>query len=126
MKILIVDDSTAMRSLMRQMLRKLGHNPVEAGNGKAAMEQLKNHPDVRAILLDWNMPEMDGMQFLDALGARGEDKRPSVIIVSTEYELNKIVQAMNRGADEYIMKPFTEEILEEKLSIIGIEHDRDA
>lgn len=66
------------------------------------------------------MPEMDGMQLLDALGVKRLNKRPRIIIVSTECEMGKIVQAMERGADEYIMKPFTQEILEEKLSILGI------
>ncbi|MBI3805823.1 MAG: response regulator [Nitrospirae bacterium] len=113
-----------MRSVMRQMLQRLGHRAIEAGNGKEALDQLNHHSDVGAILLDWNMPEMDGMQFLDTFGPGRQDKRPAVIIVSTESELKKIIQAMERGADEYIMKPFTEEILEEKLSILGIGSDR--
>ncbi|NKE73078.1 response regulator [Candidatus Manganitrophus noduliformans] len=120
MKILVVDDSAPMRSLLRQMLKKMGHSVTEAVNGKEGLEQLNVHPDIGLILLDWNMPEMDGMQLLDALGAKRSNKRPRIIIVSTECEAGKIVQAMERGADEYIMKPFTSEILEEKLSILGI------
>lgn len=120
MKMLIVDDSTPMRSLLRQMLKKMGHSVTEAVNGKEALEQLNVHPDIGMILLDWNMPEIDGMQLLDALGAKRSKSRPRIIIVSTECEVGKIVQAMQRGADEYIMKPFTQEILEEKLSILGI------
>lgn len=120
MKMLIVDDSTPMRSLLRQMLKKMGHSVTEAVNGKEALEQLNVHPDIGLILLDWNMPEMDGMQLLDALGAKRSKSRPRIIIVSTECEVGKIVQAIERGADEYIMKPFTKEILEEKLSILGI------
>jgi two-component system chemotaxis response regulator CheY len=124
MKILVVDDSAPMRSLLRQMLKKMGHPVVEAENGKKALEQLKIHRDVGLILLDWNMPEMNGMELLDALGGK-EKKRehPYVIVVSTECEMEKIIQAMERGADEYIMKPFTKEILEEKLSILGISRD---
>ncbi len=120
MKMLVVDDSAAMRSLLRQMIKKMGHSVTEAVNGKEALEQLNVHPDIGLILLDWNMPEMDGMQLLDALGAKRSKSRPRIIIVSTECEMGKIVQAMERGADEYIMKPFTKEILEEKLSILGI------
>ncbi|WDT75359.1 MAG: response regulator [Candidatus Manganitrophus sp.] len=123
MKMLVVDDSAAMRSLLRQMIKKMGHSVTEAVNGKEALEQLNVHPDIGLILLDWNMPEMDGMQLLDALGVKRLNKRPRIIIVSTECEAEKIVQAMERGADEYIMKPFTQEILEEKLSILGIAHD---
>lgn len=120
MKMLVVDDSAAMRSLLRQMIKKMGHSVTEAVNGKEALDQLNVHPDIELILLDWNMPEMDGMQLLDALGVKRLNKRPRIIIVSTECEMGKIVQAMERGADEYIMKPFTQEILEEKLSILGI------
>ncbi|MDC4226398.1 MAG: response regulator [Candidatus Manganitrophus sp.] len=125
MKILVVDDSPAMRSLLRQMIKKMGHSVTEAVNGKEALEQLNVHPDIGLILLDWNMPEMDGMELLDALAApvKRLNKRPRIIIVSTECEAEKIVQAMERGADEYIMKPFTQEILEEKLSILGIARD---
>ncbi|MDC4205772.1 MAG: response regulator [Candidatus Manganitrophus sp.] len=123
MKMLVVDDSAAMRSLLRQMIKKMGHSVTEAVNGKEALEQLNVHPDIGLILLDWNMPEMDGMQLLDALGVKRLNKRPRIIIVSTECEAEKIVQAMERGADEYIMKPFTQEILEEKLSILGIARD---
>lgn len=123
MKVLVVDDSAAMRSLLRQMIKKMGHSVTEAVNGKEALEHLRVHPDIALILLDWNMPEMDGMQLLDALGASKSKNRPRIIIVSTECEVGKIVQAIERGADEYIMKPFTKEILEEKLSILGITHD---
>lgn len=125
MKILVVDDSALIRSFMRQMLDEMGHQVIEAGNGKEALESFHRHPDVGLILLDWNMPEMDGMQLLDALGAKKLKKRPRIIIVSTECEMEKIVQAMERGADEYIMKPFTKEILEEKLSLLGIARGRD-
>lgn len=124
MKTLVVDDSAPMRSLIGQMLRKMGHQIIEAGNGKKALEQLKTDPEVGLVLLDWNMPEMNGMEVLDALSAKEMSaRRPRVIIVSTECEVEKIIQAMERGADEYIMKPFTKEILEEKLSILGIAHD---
>jgi two-component system chemotaxis response regulator CheY len=100
------------------------HQVIEAENGREGLEQLKIHPDVGLVLLDWNMPEMDGMQFLDTLESKERSmQRPRVIIVSTECEMGKIVQAMERGADEYIMKPFTKEILEEKLSILGIAND---
>jgi two-component system chemotaxis response regulator CheY len=103
------------------MLLEMAHRVIEAGNGKEALEQLKIHPDVGLILLDWNMPEMNGMQLLDTLEAKVKSApRPRIIVVSTECEMEKIVEAMERGADEYIMKPFSKEILEEKLSILGI------
>jgi len=122
MKILVVDDSTPIRSFLRQMLLEMEHQVIEAKDGKEALERLKTDPDVGLVLLDWNMPEMDGMDVLNVLRAKEKPAgRPRVVIVSTECDLEKIVQAMKQGADEYIMKPFTKEILEEKLSILGIE-----
>jgi len=104
------------------MLLEMEHQVIEAKDGKEALERLKTDPDVGLVLLDWNMPEMDGMDVLNVLRAKEKPAgRPRVVIVSTECDLEKIVQAMKQGADEYIMKPFTKEILEEKLSILGIE-----
>ncbi len=106
------------------MIRKLRYETIEAGNGKEALVQLKSHPDIGLILLDWNMPEMNGMELLDALNAKGKTiRKPLIIIVSTESEREKILHAVEKGADEYIMKPFTKEILLEKLAILGIEND---
>lgn len=124
MNVLIVDDSVSARSILRQMVRKMRHETIEAANGKEALAQLETHPDVGLILLDWNMPEMDGMELLDAIREkRGSLRKPLIIVVSTESEREKIMQAVQRGADEYIMKPFTKEILLEKLALLGIDYD---
>lgn len=124
MKALIVDDSASARRILRQMLLSMRYETVEAGNGREALDQLKLHPNVGLILLDWNMPEMDGMEMLDALRAKGGARRkPPIIVVSTEAQREKILEAVQRGADEYIMKPFTKEILSEKLAILGIDDD---
>lgn len=106
------------------MLRKLRHETIEAANGKEALALLKAHSDTGLVLLDWNMPEMNGMELLDALRKKSQSvRKPLIMVVSTESEREKIMQAVQKGADEYIMKPFTEEILSEKLRILGIEND---
>ena len=119
MKILIVDDSGPIRKIMSQMLSEMGHDTVEAAHGIEALSQLDTQGDIGLIMLDWNMPEMNGIELLDALRKRG-GKRPTVIMVTTENEVDRIVKALAKGANEYIMKPFTKEILEEKLAILGI------
>lgn len=124
MKVLIVDDSGSARRILRQMLRKLRHETIEAANGKEALALLKAHSDTGLVLLDWNMPKMNGMELLDALRKKSPSvRKPLIMVVSTESEREKIMQAVQKGADEYIMKPFTEEILSEKLKILGIEND---
>lgn len=121
MKVLIVDDSRPIRKIMARMLGQMGHETFEAGNGKEALSQMEVHPDISLVMLDWNMPEMDGLETLTALNARDRSfPKPTIVMVTTENEMGKIVEAMTLGANEYIMKPFTKEILEEKLAILGI------
>ena len=119
MKILIVDDSGPIRSIMKKMLHDMGHETVEAVHGKEALAQLEAHPDIGLITLDWIMPEMNGIELLSSLKER-KGERPTVIMVTTENEMDKIASALTKGAHEYIMKPFSKEILEEKLAILGI------
>ena len=121
MKVLIVDDSGLVRRLMRKMISDLGHEPLEAIHGKDALKQLEAHPDIGLMMLDWNMPEMNGVELLDTIRLRWDPiKRPTIIMVTTENQTEKIVQALAKGANEYIMKPFTREILVEKLALLGI------
>jgi len=121
MKVLIVDDSGPIRKIMAKMLNEMGLETVEAINGKAALSQLEAHPDVELLMLDWNMPEMNGIELSEAMKARkNSEHRPTIVMCTTENEMSKIVRAMTKGANEYIMKPFTKEILQEKLSLLGI------
>lgn len=122
MKVLIVDDSGLVRTVMRQMLTEMGHETFEAVNGKDALVKLNTHADIGLMMLDWNMPEMNGVELLDAIkSSPGSARRPIIIMVTTESQMERIVVALAKGANEYIMKPFTREILEEKLAILGIE-----
>jgi two-component system, chemotaxis family, chemotaxis protein CheY len=119
-KILLVDDSTAVRMVERRFVAPLGMEILEADNGQSALNVVREHSDVDVILLDWNMPVMDGLSFLKALRGESRDRQPVVVMCTTENEMPRIVEALQAGADEYIMKPFTEEIVRDKLAEAGI------
>lgn len=118
--ILLVDDSRAVRLVGRRMMGTFGLEVLEAEDGKQALEVVRANPDLDAILLDWNMPIMDGMEFLTALRAEDRAKQPIVVMCTTENDMPRIVQAMQAGANEYIMKPFTEDIIRDKLEETGV------
>ncbi len=117
---LIVDDSKAIRTAARRLASELGFMIDEAADGRQALEACRRHkPD--AILLDWNMPVMNGIEFLKALpSVTGASDRPLVIFCTTEASLASIQEALAAGADEYIMKPFDRDILESKFRQVGL------
>jgi two-component system chemotaxis response regulator CheY len=116
---LIVDDSRVVRRVARQILEELKFAISEAEDGQIALASCKKHmPD--AILLDWNMPNMNGIEFLRALRKEQDGDRPVVLFCTTESEFSFITQAMEAGANEYIMKPFDREIIESKLAEVGL------
>jgi two-component system chemotaxis response regulator CheY len=119
-KLLLVDDSRAVRLLGKRIVNPLGFEILEAENGEEALRVCIENPDLEAILLDWNMPVMDGLEFLKALRARVAEKQPIVVMCTTENDMVRIVEAMQAGANEYIMKPFTEDIVREKLHETGV------
>lgn len=116
---LLVDDSSVVRKVSRRMLEEIGFEIAEAVDGKEALERCKARlPDV--ILLDWNMPVMDGMEFLKLFRSDSTHKNVIVIFCTTENDITKIMLAMEAGANEYIMKPFDESILKTKLQQLGL------
>jgi len=119
-KILLVDDSRAVRLVGRRYADTLGLETLEAENGQTALDVIRAHPEVDVILLDWNMPVMDGLDFLKALRDEPLPNQPVVVMCTTENDMSRIVEAMQAGANEYIMKPFTEEIVRDKLEETGI------
>ncbi|MCC7420427.1 MAG: response regulator [Planctomycetaceae bacterium] len=119
-KILLVDDSRAVRAFMRKVASSLGFETTEAENGEQALGIVRAMKRVDAVLLDWNMPVMDGLSFLKALRREPLETQPAVVMCTTENEMPRIVEAMSAGANEYIMKPFTEEIVREKLEGVGV------
>jgi two-component system chemotaxis response regulator CheY len=115
---LVVDDSKVIRRLATRMLANLSIESREAENGEQALEMcMSDMPDI--VLLDWNMPVMDGLQFLKTLRAKQDIRQPKVLFCTTESEFTRIAEAMANGADEYIMKPFDEDILASKLKLMS-------
>jgi two-component system, chemotaxis family, chemotaxis protein CheY len=116
---LIVDDSKVIRRVARRILEELNFSIEEAEDGRDALEHCQRQlPDV--ILLDWNMPVMNGLEFLRALRAKPLPRQPRVIFCTTENDLAHIRVAVEAGADEYIMKPFDRDIMEAKLAQVGL------
>lgn len=116
---LVVDDSTTIRKIIGRMLEKMGFAIKEAENGQVALEScIADMP--KLIMLDWNMPVMSGIDFLIELRKLPNGNIPKVILCTTENEFSAIQTAMNEGANEYIMKPFNEAIIQEKLEIVGV------
>ena len=116
---LVVDDSSVIRKVARRILEGLDFKITEAEDGQQALEQCRGAlPD--AVLLDWNMPVMSGIEFLRALGQEEFQTRPKVIFCTTENGIAHIRAAIDAGADEYVMKPFDRDTLETKLQIVGV------
>jgi two-component system chemotaxis response regulator CheY len=117
---LIIDDSKAMRNILGRMLRGLNFEVVEAANGREALERLKGTGKVDLALVDWNMPEMNGFDFVRAVRAEHIYDWVLLMMVTTETEMENVVRALAAGANEYVMKPFTQEVILEKLQIFGM------
>jgi two-component system chemotaxis response regulator CheY len=116
---LVVDDSKVIRMVARRILEALEFTIVEAVNGEEALQACRGTmPD--AILLDWNMPVMNGLDFLKSLRASAGGDRPKVVFCTTENDMAHIREAISAGADEYIMKPFDRDIVEAKLGQVGL------
>jgi two-component system, chemotaxis family, chemotaxis protein CheY len=116
---LVIDDSKLIRTIHTRMLHQLGLRVSEAENGRDAIDSCtREMPDL--IVVDWNMPVMDGFAFLKALRAMPGGRAPKVILCTIESDLEHITRALAEGADEYIMKPFDVQILAAKLSAVGI------
>jgi two-component system chemotaxis response regulator CheY len=120
-KALVVDDSKTIRIILGRILKELGYEVCEAGNGKEALKVMESEKAaVNLVLADWNMPEMNGLELLKQLRQDPNLAALKVIMVTTETELDHIVSALRAGANEYVMKPFTKDILREKLELVGI------
>jgi two-component system chemotaxis response regulator CheY len=120
-KALVVDDSKTIRTIIRRILIGLGYEVLEADNGVRALEVIEpEKASVKLVLADWNMPEMNGLELVKRLRQDPELASLKVMMVTTETEIGQMASALEAGANEYIMKPFTKEILQEKLELLGI------
>lgn len=117
MKILVVDDSSAARSLISRMLVKQGHVCVTAQHGREALERLAVETGIELALVDWNMPTMDGLEFVQAVRAGQSQADLLMVMVTSESDISNVVRALEAGANEYLMKPFTDVELASKIEI---------
>jgi two-component system chemotaxis response regulator CheY len=116
---LIVDDSKVIRMVAKKILQELDFETNEAEDGQVALDSCEQQmPD--AVLLDWNMPVMSGIEFLRELRKLPDGQSPVVVFCTTENDVNHIQEAMEAGANEYIMKPFDSEIIQAKFSQVGL------
>ena len=118
---LVVDDSKAVRMILARTLKELGYEVREAANGREALQVIEAENNaVKLALVDWNMPEINGLELLKRIRLNPELSSLRVIMVTTETELDRMAAALEAGANEYVMKPFTKDILLEKLDLVGI------
>jgi two-component system chemotaxis response regulator CheY len=121
MKALVVDDSRSMRAIISKQLRELGFTVEEAQSGQEALSKLHAGGPVDIVLLDWNMPEMDGCEVLSLIRSQPRYRTMRVMMVTTESEMSQVAVALEAGANEYLMKPFDRESLLEKLVLLGMD-----
>jgi two-component system chemotaxis response regulator CheY len=119
MRALIVDDSRALRRILAGMLAELGFETCEAANGCDAVTQLLAGLQPDLMLVDWNMPEMSGLQMVQAVRRDPKYQATPIMMVTSETELEPMRQALEAGANEYVMKPFGKDMIVEKLQLLG-------
>jgi len=117
---LVIDDSKATRSILGRMLTEMGFQVYQAGDGAQALTKLKEVGPVSVALIDWDMPVMNGFEFLKAVRSQDTYSDVRLMMVTTESAIHQIARALEAGADEYLMKPFTPALLRQKLSILGL------
>jgi len=120
-KALVVDDSRTIRMILAKTLRGLGFEVTEAGDGEEALAVLDGGFDADLLLVDWNMPVMTGIELVEALRSAPRSSTAKVVMVTTETEIPQVVRALTAGADEYVMKPFTADVIQEKLQLLGFD-----
>ncbi len=116
---LIVDDSKIVRKVSRKIIEPMGYEIFEAEDGQQALYISKREP-ISVVMLDWNMPVMNGLEYLKALRALPDIEQPMVVFCTTENDMAKIIEAMTAGANEYVMKPFDDDIIRSKFEQLGL------
>lgn len=120
MRALVIDDSRAMRKILINILTEIGWEVFEANNGREGLIKLEEIQCIELILVDWNMPEMNGYEFIRMVRTQPDYDRVRLIMVTTETGLSQVSSVLKAGANEYIMKPFTREVVLEKLGLLGV------
>lgn len=119
MRAIVIDDSRAMRGILKRVLLGLGFDVVEARDGREALNLLAETERPDLALVDWNMPNMNGYEFVKAVRSDPTFDAMQVVMVTTEVEMQQMASALQAGANEYVMKPFTEDAMREKLALLG-------
>ncbi|AJC88183.1 chemotaxis response regulator CheY [Campylobacter insulaenigrae] len=125
MKLLVVDDSSTMRRIIKNTLVRLGHKDVlEAEHGLEAWDLLSQNDDIKVLITDWNMPEMNGLELVKKVRAEEKYADMPIIMVTTEGGKAEVITALKAGVNNYIVKPFTPQVLKEKLEdVLGSNED---
>jgi two-component system chemotaxis response regulator CheY len=118
---MVIDDSRAMRAILRRLLGSIGCEVIEADNGRSALQTLATMETMpEAALVDWNMPEVNGLEFIGAVRDQPQWRDITLMMVTTESDPKQIVRALAAGAHEYIIKPFTADVITDKLTMLGL------
>jgi len=121
MRAMVIDDSRAMRMILKRIVAKLNFEVTEAADGQEALDLLATMAQVPELaLIDWNMPNVNGLEFVAKARADPRLREMTLVMVTTESEQNQIVRALAAGAHEYVIKPFTEGAMIEKLALLGL------
>jgi two-component system chemotaxis response regulator CheY len=116
---LVIDDSAVTRRIIKQILDPLGFEVFEAGDGQEGLNRVRDLDQLDLVLVDWNMPVMDGIEFLHAVRAQEALARLPILMVSTNNDADSVATSLRAGATEYIMKPFTPGMMRAKLELLG-------
>jgi two-component system, chemotaxis family, chemotaxis protein CheY len=117
---LILDDSRAMRMILRRIMDSAGFEVVEAADGQQGLDALASGPLPDVALVDWNMPGVDGLSFVKAVRGNPDYRAMTLMMVTTESEHDQVVRALAAGAHEYIIKPFTADAITDRLDLLGL------
>ena len=120
MQALVIDDSRTVRAIIGGTLRDLGMEVFEAGHGREGLDLLADNSGISLVLVDWNMPVMNGLEFIQSVRADRANDAIRIMMVTTETEQEQVLKALAAGANEYLMKPFTREVLVAKLSLMDV------
>lgn len=120
MRVLVVDDSRAIRRIVSDIMKQLNFEVTEAGNGLEALDKLQQYGAPDIVLVDWNMPEMNGLEFIKAVRANPIYADLPLMMVTTETEMERMALAFMAGVNEYVMKPFDKQTIHDKLQLLGI------
>jgi two-component system chemotaxis response regulator CheY len=118
---LVIDDSRAIRMILGRTLNRFGYEVCSAANGREALDMIGQQDlALSVILVDWNMPEMNGLDFVKTIRADPRYREVPLMMVTTETEIEQMYRALEAGANEYVMKPFTDEVIADKLRLLGV------